>query len=77
MIPPAALVSGAASGLGHASALGFIGARGSGQKEWLASPHPVGRVGAPREVAVDFLRSPAASFLAGRSLPADGGWLAL
>jgi NAD(P)-dependent dehydrogenase (short-subunit alcohol dehydrogenase family) len=40
--------------------------------------HPVGRLGAPEEVAelVLFLSSPRASFINGAYYPIDGGYLA-
>lgn len=47
-------------------------------KSWMASRHPVGRVGTGAEIAaaVLFLASPAATFVTGIDLPVDGGYLA-
>ena len=46
--------------------------------EWGRSPHPIGRVALPREVAevVGFLADPAASFVTGEDIKVDGGLLA-
>ena len=47
-------------------------------KEYVASLHPMGRLGLPEEVAeaVVFLASDRASFITGQSLAIDGGYIA-
>jgi len=47
-------------------------------KDWMASAHPVGRVGRVEEIAaaVKWLASPSASFVTGHDLAVDGGYLA-
>ncbi|MCA9098387.1 MAG: glucose 1-dehydrogenase [Planctomycetaceae bacterium] len=56
----------------------FAGEEGSENREWLASQHPMGRLGHAQEIAaaVLYLASDAASFVTGISLPVDGGYLA-
>lgn len=56
----------------------FAGTEGSETRDWLASQHPMGRLGLAKEVAaaVLYLASDAASFTTGTSLPVDGGYLA-
>ena len=56
----------------------LAGAEGSENRQWLASQHPMGRLGQAKEVAaaVLYLASDAASFTTGISLPVDGGYLA-
>lgn len=56
----------------------FAGAEGSENRQWLASQHPMGRLGLVQEIAaaVLYLASDAASFTTGVSLPVDGGYLA-
>ena len=46
--------------------------------DYVAPPHPMGRVGGPEEVAkaVAFLACEDASFITGVALPVDGGWIA-
>lgn len=48
-----------------------------GQREWLTSQVPLGRLGHTEDVAaaISFLLSDAASFITGVTLPVDGGWL--
>ena len=56
----------------------FAGEEGSENRQWLASQHPMGRLGQAKEIAaaVLYLASDAASFTTGISLPVDGGYLA-
>ncbi len=56
----------------------FAGTEGSENRQWLASQHPMGRLGLVQEIAaaVLYLASDAASFTTGISLPVDGGYLA-
>ncbi len=55
----------------------FTGGEDSEQGKYLASMHPVGRMGRVEEVvaAVLYLASDEASFTTGTSLPVDGGYL--
>ena len=59
---------------------GMIGARLAepGQREWLESKVPMGRIADPSEVAttISFLLSDRASYITGAVIPVDGGWLA-
>ena len=50
----------------------------AGKLDYLASLHPMGRLGRPEEVAdlFVFLCSPRASLMTGGYYPADGGYLA-
>lgn len=47
-------------------------------RDWMASAHPVGRVGRVEEIAsaVTWLATPGASFVTGHDLAVDGGYLA-
>lgn len=49
-----------------------------GMEEQLTAMHPIARLGTPDEVgrAVAWLCSDAASFIAGTTIPVDGGWTA-
>lgn len=53
-------------------------ANGSGVLEALEALHPIGRIGAPEEVAdaAVWLCSPGAAFVTGVALPVDGGYVA-
>jgi NAD(P)-dependent dehydrogenase (short-subunit alcohol dehydrogenase family) len=55
----------------------FVGKEGD-QRNYLASLHPIGRMGRSEEIAdvVLFLCSEHASFITGESLKIDGGWTA-
>jgi NAD(P)-dependent dehydrogenase (short-subunit alcohol dehydrogenase family) len=56
----------------------FTGGGSDEAMSYMASMHPMNRVGQSDEIAhpVLFLASDAASFITGTSLPIDGGWLA-
>jgi len=49
-----------------------------GTQDYLASMHPIGRIGKSQEVgdAVVWLSSDEASFITGQTLPIDGGFTA-
>jgi NAD(P)-dependent dehydrogenase (short-subunit alcohol dehydrogenase family) len=55
-----------------------VGAPVDERREEMAAAHPVGRVAAPAEIAevIVFLASPAASFVTGSIVAADGGYTA-
>ena len=50
----------------------------AGMEERVASRHPMGRLGAPEEIAqaVVWLSSDTASFVTGHNMPVDGGYMA-
>jgi NAD(P)-dependent dehydrogenase (short-subunit alcohol dehydrogenase family) len=56
----------------------FAGGENSEMGKYLASLHPMGRIGKPEEIgnAVLFLAGEASSFITGSSINIDGGWLA-
>lgn len=57
----------------------FTGGEGTDFDKHMATLHPIGRVGVPREIAdpIIFLWSDAASFITGSDLIVDGGFTAL
>jgi NAD(P)-dependent dehydrogenase (short-subunit alcohol dehydrogenase family) len=56
----------------------FVGEGETEARQYLASLHPLGRLGNPEEIAeaVIWLCSSKASFVTGQSLTVDGGWTA-
>jgi len=46
------------------------------QRDWLASQHPVGRVGTSEEVAQAVIALLGNAFITGATLTVDGGWTA-
>ena len=77
----AALITGAASGIGRASAIAPGVTRTgmtSAVSDDLLRTVPLGRIAEPEEIAaaVVWLCSPGASYITGSVLVADGGWLA-